>query len=88
MTGRRMNWRKARLHGRPTLDFRYENDIPDRAERWLKAVERRQRERRRDVGTMFPTSSGPTTVSPSTNWSTVADSTGPMFDIHPARGRQ
>jgi hypothetical protein len=24
MTGRRMNWQQARLHGRPTLDHRYE----------------------------------------------------------------
>jgi hypothetical protein len=29
-----------------TLDHRYEYDVPDRAERWLQAVERRQRERR------------------------------------------
>jgi hypothetical protein len=45
MTGR-MNWRRARLYGRPTLDHRRENDVPDRADRWLRGVERRQRERR------------------------------------------
>jgi hypothetical protein len=45
MTGR-MNWRRAHLHGRPTLDYRYEHDFPDRAERWLRAVERRQAQRR------------------------------------------
>jgi hypothetical protein len=43
----RMDWRRARLHGRPSLDHRYENDVPDRAQRWLDAVERRQRERPR-----------------------------------------
>jgi hypothetical protein len=46
MTGRRMDWRKARLYGRPSLDFRREYDVPDRAAKWLQAVERRQRERR------------------------------------------
>ena len=46
MSGRRMDWRRARLHGRPSLDHRFENDVPDRADKWLRAVERRQRERR------------------------------------------
>jgi hypothetical protein len=41
-----MNWARARLHGRPTLDKRYEFDVPDRADRWLRAVERRRQERR------------------------------------------
>jgi hypothetical protein len=45
MSGR-MNWRKAHLHGRPTLDFRREHDVPDGAARWLAAVERRQAQRR------------------------------------------
>ena len=57
MTGK-MDWRRARLHGRRTLDFRREHDIPDRAERWLTAVDpqsrlgtgRRQQERRRNTG--------------------------------------
>ena len=48
---RRMDWRRARLHGRPTLDHRYEHDVPDRADRWLRVVERRQRERRTYVTT-------------------------------------
>jgi hypothetical protein len=39
MSGK-MDWRRAHLHGRPTLDFRSENDIPDRAARWLRAVDR------------------------------------------------
>src|SRR5262245_8828693 len=43
---KRMDWRKARLAGRRSLDHRYEFETPDRAERWLKAVERQQRERR------------------------------------------
>jgi hypothetical protein len=45
MSGR-MDWRRARLHGRRTLDYRFENELPDRATRWLQAVERNQRERR------------------------------------------
>jgi hypothetical protein len=45
MTGR-MNWRKAHLHGRATLDFRREYDTPDRADRWLRVVERRLAQRR------------------------------------------
>jgi len=46
MSGRRMDWRRARLHGRPSLDFRREFEFEDRAARWLKAVERRQAQRR------------------------------------------
>jgi hypothetical protein len=46
MSGRRMNWRGARLSGKPTLDHRYENDVPDRADRWLRAAERRLQEQR------------------------------------------
>ena len=45
MTGK-MDWRRARLHGRPTLDKRYEFDVPDRAEKWIAAVERNQSQRR------------------------------------------
>lgn len=59
---RRMNWR-ARLHGRPSLDHRYENDVPDRAARWLGVVERRQRERRSAISN--------STVARSTNWITA-----------------
>jgi len=44
----KMNWSRAsKLYGRRgTLDFRFENEVPDRAARWLRANERRQRERR------------------------------------------
>jgi hypothetical protein len=44
----KLNWRRAQLHGRRTLDHRYEfdADYPDRADKWLKAVERNQRQRR------------------------------------------
>jgi len=44
---KQMNWRRAALHGKPVLDHRYEfdPDYPDRAARWLRAVEN-QRERR------------------------------------------
>jgi hypothetical protein len=45
MTGR-MDWRRARLHGRPTTDYRHEHDVPDRADKWLLAVENRRREQR------------------------------------------
>jgi hypothetical protein len=43
---KQMDWRRARLHGRPSLDIRYEHDIRDRADRWLAAVERRQQAQR------------------------------------------
>jgi hypothetical protein len=49
MSGK-MNWHRAHLHGKPSLDYRYENDIPDRAARWLAAVERRQAQRRQRPG--------------------------------------
>jgi hypothetical protein len=39
MSGR-LDWQKVRFVGRPTLDFRREHDVPDRAARWLAAVER------------------------------------------------
>ena len=37
----KMNWRRAQFYGRRTLDHRYENDVPDAAERWLRRAERR-----------------------------------------------
>jgi hypothetical protein len=43
----RMNWwRAGKLYRRSTLDWRYENDLPDRADRWLRVVERRLAQRR------------------------------------------
>ena len=43
----RMNWWKAtKLYGRLTVDYRYEHDLPDRADRWLSSVDRRQPQRR------------------------------------------
>jgi hypothetical protein len=42
----KMNWRRAQLYGRPTLDKRFEFDAPDRAAKWLRAIERRLQERR------------------------------------------
>jgi hypothetical protein len=44
-----MRWDKARLAGRPTLDHRHEFDAPDRAARWLRAVERRRQHERRNI---------------------------------------
>jgi hypothetical protein len=47
---KRMDWRRARLSGRRTLDHRWDDPgsefAPDRAGRWLEVVERRQREQR------------------------------------------
>jgi len=44
---KRMNWRRARLHGKRVLDYRYEfdPDYADTAGRWLRKAEAR-RERR------------------------------------------
>jgi hypothetical protein len=39
------HWRASKLYRKPTLDWRYECDVPDRAEKWLRAVERRQLQR-------------------------------------------
>jgi hypothetical protein len=44
MTRRGMDWRRARLHGRPSLDFRREFEFEDRATKWLAKAENRQRE--------------------------------------------
>jgi hypothetical protein len=41
------HWRANKICGRPTLDWRYENFVPDRAEKWLRVVERSMRERPR-----------------------------------------
>jgi hypothetical protein len=48
MSGRRLDWRKVRFIGRKTLSLRDEVEFrsQDRAQRWLNAVERNQRERR------------------------------------------
>ena len=45
---RRMNWRAARLRGRPSLDVTRELDVhsQDRAARWLAGAERRQQKHR------------------------------------------
>jgi len=45
----RMNWHRAKLQGRKTIDHRWEFSefrVRDRADRWLQAVERRLREQR------------------------------------------
>jgi hypothetical protein len=43
---RRLDWDKCRLRGKPTLDYRHEHEVPDRADRWLAAVDQRQALRR------------------------------------------
>jgi hypothetical protein len=53
MSRRGMDWRRARLAGRPTLDHRFENDVPDRAERWLFGCFRRQRAAAKQRGVPF-----------------------------------
>ena len=40
MTGRRMDWRKARLVGKPSLDFRREFEFEDRAALRLEALQK------------------------------------------------
>jgi hypothetical protein len=41
------HWRANKICRRATLDWRYEHFVPDRAEKWLRAVERGMRERLR-----------------------------------------
>ena len=43
---KQMNWQRARLVGRPSSDFRREFEFEDRASRWLRVVDRNQRQRR------------------------------------------
>jgi hypothetical protein len=65
MSGR-MDWRKARLHGRATLDWRRELEMQDRAAKWLAAVERNQQEPRyqvRGAGSVASSTDGVTASS-------------------------
>jgi hypothetical protein len=41
------HWRSSKLYRKQVLDWRYEHFVPDRAEKWLRAVERSMRERPR-----------------------------------------
>jgi hypothetical protein len=41
-----MNWWRARLHGRPSLDHRREFEVEDRAAKWLRVVERNRLQQR------------------------------------------
>jgi hypothetical protein len=77
---RRLNWEKLRLAGRRTLSVNQEREWrdQDRASRWLRAVERNQRERR-PLQLRLPFERHTTarsTVAGSSGWSTVAESTG------------
>ena len=58
-------WRAGKLYRRSSLDIRYENDVPDRAERWLRAVERNQQQRHqtRAAGSVAPSTDGVTASS-------------------------
>src|SRR5262245_27911136 len=40
------HWRAAKLYRRMTTDHRFEHELPDRADKWLSAVERRQQRAR------------------------------------------
>jgi hypothetical protein len=42
----KMNWKRAQLHGRPTLDARVEFEDQDRAGKWLATIGRRLQEQR------------------------------------------
>ena len=42
----KMNWRRAQFYGRRTLDHRFENEMPDAAERWMRRAERRLQQQR------------------------------------------
>jgi hypothetical protein len=56
MSGRRMDWRKARLHGKPTLDHRDEFGefrVRDRADYWLRKCFQVQRARAKQRGIPF-----------------------------------
>jgi hypothetical protein len=88
MSRRRLNWDKARRHGRPSLDYRREFETPDRAQRWIEAAERRQRENRAHARDLPPsrqsslplerrTTSRSSTVSLSTGWITASSSQVP-----------
>jgi hypothetical protein len=57
MSGKLNWWRQGKVYGRKTLDYRYELDVPDRADKWLRAVERNQRERRQPRVTTTASSS-------------------------------
>ena len=51
-------WRAGKLYRRSSLDIRYENDVPDRAERWLRAVERNQQQRHQEDDSQHPGTHG------------------------------
>jgi len=42
MSGKFNWWRQGKVYGRKTLDYRYEFELPDRAEKWLQRAEQRQ----------------------------------------------
>jgi hypothetical protein len=39
-------WRAGKLYRKSSLDIRYENDVPDRAAKWLERAEERLRQQR------------------------------------------
>jgi len=38
----KIDWRRCRYVGKPSIDFRREAEVVDLARRWIEAVERRQ----------------------------------------------
>jgi hypothetical protein len=67
-----MNWRAARLHGKPTVDFRREHEFEDRADRWLAKAERRLQARRNIRSRATVASSAHHRASKSSDWITVS----------------
>jgi hypothetical protein len=73
-------WDKARLAGKPTLDFRREGEFEDRAARWLAKADRGRQERRSMTPSTLDRSRGQAStrtaiVDRSSGWVT-ASSTG------------
>jgi len=73
MSGRMDWWRAQKLYSRRAVDHRFEHDVPDRAERWLRVAENRQRERRTIAPRMNNMNNMKNMNKPS-DWITVASS--------------
>ena len=67
---KQINWRRARLSTKPSLDFRREFEFEDYTAKWLAKAESRQRERRGHVTN--------STTRASRSWVTQQHSSGPV----------
>jgi hypothetical protein len=52
----KMNWKRAQLHGRPTVDARVEFEDQDRAGKWLATIERATSWAHSTQGALWPLS--------------------------------